>query len=198
MKNSIPEGATITKLEFSAMASTSVVPSDFNGDKKWTQQENEDLVKARAAKVIELAKAGFEAAGLADKATEMPAKLIPNNNGGGESAQWGAAQRAKYSLAKRKSDSSVRQAYESIYGEYKFSGVIIELEYQLTETTTRSETIFDDTVSGDWTSYITWYKQSTGDKIKRKFRKIRLPKFSMKKSGQSFVGTKVSTMCPKW
>ena len=198
MKNSIPEGATITKLEFSAVASTSVVPSDFNGDKKWTQQENDALVKARAAIVTELAKAGFEAAGLADKAKEMPAKLIPNNNGGGESAQWGEAQRTKYSLAKRKSDPSVRQAYESIYGEYKFSGVIIELEYQLTETTTRTEDTFAETVSGDWISYITWYKQSTGDKIKSKFRNITLPNFSMNKSGQSFVGTKVSNMCPKW
>jgi len=196
MKNSIPKGATITKLEFSAVASTSVVPSDFNGDKKWTQQENEDLVKARAAKVTELSKAGFEAAGLADKAKEMPAKLIPNNNGGGESAQWGEKQRAKYSLAKRKSDPAVRQAYESVYGEYKFSGVIIELEYQLTETTTRTEDTFAETVSGDWTSYITWYKQSTGNKIKRKFRRIQLPNFSMNKSGQSFVGTKVSVMCP--
>ena len=198
MKNSIPEGAIITKLEFSAMASTSVVPSDFNGDKKWTQQENEDLVKARAVKVVELAKAGFEAAGLADKATEMPAKLIPNNNGGGESAQWGDAQRAKYSLAKRKSDPSVRQAYESIYGEYKFSGVIIELEYQLTETTTRTEDTFAETVSGDWTSYITWYKKSTGDKIKSKFRNIELPNFSMKQSGKSYVGTKAGMMCPAY
>ena len=198
MKNSIPEGATITKLEFSAMASTSVVPSDFNGDKKWTQQENEDLVKARASKVVELAKAGFEAAGLADKATEMPAKLIPNNNGGGESAQWGDAQRAKYSLANRKSDPAVRQAYESIYGEYKFSGVIIELEYQLTETTTKTEDTFAETVSGDWTSYITWYKQSTGDKIKSKFRNVKIPNFNMKQSGKSYVGTKVSNACPKW
>ena len=198
MKNSIPKGATITKLEFSAVASTSVVPSDFNGDKKWTQQENEDLVKARAAKVTELAKAGFEAAGLADKAKEMPAKLIPNNNGGGESAKWGEEQKTKYSLAKRKADPSVRQAYESVYGEYKFSGVIIELEYKLTETTTRTEDTFAETVSGDWTSYITWYKQSTGDKVKSKFRRIKIPNFSMNKSGKSFVGTKVSTMCPKW
>lgn len=198
LKNSIPKGATITKLEFSAMASTSVIPSDFNGDKKWTQQENEDLVKARAAKVIELAKEGFKAAGLADKATEMPAKLLPNNHGGGESAKWGDVERNKYSLAKRKSDDKVREEYESIYGEYRFSGVIIELEYQLSESTTQTKEAVTGTTSGVWRSSITWYKRSIGDKIKSKFKNIQLPNFSMRKSGQSFVGTKVSNMCPKF
>jgi len=199
MKNSIPKGAEITKLEFTTVASTSVVPSDFNGDGKWTKEENEPLVRARAAKVSELAKAGFEAAGIADKAVEIPAKLVPNNNGGGESALWGDEQRAKYSLAKRKSDPAVRAAYESIYGPYKYSGVIIELEYKLTTPTTETREDFKENVTGEWTSYITWYKQSTGDKIKRKFRKIKMPNFNMRKStGKSFVGTKAGTLCPAY
>lgn len=197
LKQSIPEGAEITKLEFSSVASTSVVPSDFNGDKKWTQEENVDLVKARAAKVSELAKQGFTDAGLSDKAVEVQAKLVPNNNGGGESAVWDDKQRAKYSLAKRKSDPAVREAYEKIYGPYKYSGVIIELEYKLTTPTTDTKEIAEEKVSGDWVSFITWYKQSTGNKIKRKFRQIKLPNFNITKtSGQSFVGIPVQNLCP--
>ena len=126
----------------------------------------------------------------------MPAKLIPNNNGGGESAEWGETQKTKYSLAKRESDPAVRAAYESVYGPYKYSGVIIELEYQLTEPTTDTKEIAKEEVSGDWKFYITWYKQSTGDKIKNKFKQIQIPNFSMKQSGQSFVGIKVETLCP--
>jgi hypothetical protein len=199
MKNSIPKGAEITKLEFTTIASTSVVPSDFNGDDKWTTQENESLVKARAAKVSELARAGFEAAGIADKAIEIPAKLIPNNNGGGESALWGDEQRAKYSKDKRKSDPAVLAAYEETYGQYRYSGVIIELEYKLTTPTTETKEDFKENVTGEWTSYITWYKQSTGDKIKRKFRNIKMPNFNMRKStGKSFVGTKAGTLCPAY
>lgn len=196
MKNSIPDGAEITKLEFTTIASTSVVPSDFNGDGKWTTQENESLVKARAAKVSELARVGFEAAGIADKAIEIPAKLIPNNNGGGESAEWGNNQRAKYSPAKRKSDPAVLAAYEETYGQYRYSGVIIELEYKLTTPTTDTEETFKENVTGKWTSYITWYKQSTRNKIKPKFRKIKMPNFNMRKStGKSFIGANVKDMC---
>ena len=199
LKQSLPKGAEITKLEFGSVASTSVVPSDFNGDKKWTQEENETLVKARAAKVSELAKQGFADAGLSDKAVEAQSILIPNNNGGGESAVWDDKQRAKYSLAKRKSDPKVREAYEAIYGPYKYSGVIIELEYKLTTPTTETQETTEETVDGDWTSYITWYKQSTGDKIKSSFKKIEIPNFKLgKTTGKSYVGTKAGVMCPKW
>ena len=199
LKQSLPKGAEITKLEFGSVASTSVVPSDFNGDKKWTQEENKTLVKARAAKVSELAKKGFVDAGLSDKAVETQAILVPNNNGGGESALWDDKQRTKYSLEKRNSDPKVREAYEAVYGPYKYSGVIIELEYKLTTPTTETQETAAETVDGDWTSYITWYKQSTGDNIKRSFAKIKMPGFKLgKSSGQSFVGTKVSNMCPEF
>ena len=179
IKAQLPEGAKVTEVTVKAVASTSTVPST----KYFNSGGNEKLVSLRLAAIEKDAFTALQANDLAGNVKYDKSGSLPNNGP--------AYDKNKYGKDKRNANPAVREEYEKIFGEFRYSGLQILIAYQIESSTPTVTPTLDIKVTGEWKSYITWSEPSK----QKNTTKWKPGKLTFRRSNGGLYPTKSGTGC---